>query len=559
MRRPPSRLHALRALLLLTPLLVALTTLPQDPTAPWPRKGAWLGKEICLDCHEQEGNAIAAGHHATVIGDGALHACETCHGPGQAHGDDADNATHLITHPRKVGQRTLVALCGQCHRDQIAAHGGDPAGFVAAGKDCTACHKVHEEIPATPHAGLRFDARTASLTAEPTGAARCLECHPLRDQLLAQSVHHSLAAAADPTGCEQCHGNGALHAETGGLARLITRPDRAADGIQTCRGCHAGVDPVEFHWVDRPAPLLSSGLTCTTCHRVHEIAPPGVSKVDPDTGQHEPVTNALCAQCHAPAMQVPGGAQPTEHAPRSAAHGSLAGTVHETLGLPDTPLAIGCGACHLGAEAHARAGGRKELLEPLGSARAAKQLSTCGKCHEQDEHLLHVRAGAHHRNDVSCLHCHSPAPARDRVRTDAERNCASCHRAVEASFRQPNHHPVPEGHMACSDCHEPHGARSRIRDLELRERRCVTCHTQYRGPFVFAHQASRSDGCVVCHAPHGSSNKRMLLQATPQQNCLQCHGDFPAFHDQTQGSVFINCLNCHTEVHGSHFSRYLFR
>ena len=66
-------------------------------------------------------------------------------------------------------------------------------------------------------------------------------------------------------------------------------------------------------------------------------------------------------------------------------------------------------------------------------------------------------------------------------------------------------------------------------------------------------------GCTTCHDPHGSPNRRLLHQVDTQQNCIACHGDFPSFHDQTQGSVFTNCLNCHTRIHGSNHSRYLFR
>ena len=113
--------------------------------------------------------------------------------------------------------------------------------------------------------------------------------------------------------------------------------------------------------------------------------------------------------------------------------------------------------------------------------------------------------------------------------------------------------------MDCVDCHEPHSARPRIRDRNLRHTSCVQCHTQYRGPFVFNHQASRTDGCVACHTPHGSTNRRLLKQPRTQQNCLQCHGDFPSFHDQTAGAVFTNCVNCHTQVHGSNHSRFLLR
>jgi predicted CXXCH cytochrome family protein len=113
--------------------------------------------------------------------------------------------------------------------------------------------------------------------------------------------------------------------------------------------------------------------------------------------------------------------------------------------------------------------------------------------------------------------------------------------------------------MHCSSCHEVHSARPRIRDLQLKQDVCVNCHRAYRGPFVFAHQASRQDGCIVCHTPHGTSNRRLMLQTNSQQNCIACHGDFPSFHDQTQGSVFTNCMNCHTEVHGSNHSRFFFR
>ena len=51
----------------------------------------------------------------------------------------------------------------------------------------------------------------------------------------------------------------------------------------------------------------------------------------------------------------------------------------------------------------------------------------------------------------------------------------------------------------------------------------------------------------------------MLQQVNTQQNCMQCHGDFPIFHDQKMGSVFTDCIKCHTEVHGSNHSRFLFR
>lgn len=567
---------ATRALVLLLPLFVALGStlveLRQDKTAPFPRRGHYVDENTCKDCHEDERNAIRGGVHAAVLDAKELHACETCHGPGEAHAKHQDNDPALITHPHKLGAAT-VAFCGRCHTDASKHHGGDLAGFLAAGKTCTTCHKVHSKTPsAAPRAGVAFVSRrdlAAHPEAKPVGAGKCLECHPLRDRLLQQS-HHAHLASTDDKGCETCHGPGSLHVETGGLARLIARPDTAGDGVATCRSCHEHVDPVDFHWKGKRKPLLSAGLTCTSCHTVHAAKPDVGAASGHASGPSQPLaaaphasvhtlpdagalasaastarqptaTNALCAKCHAPVIDVPHG------------------TIHTALGGRDTPLAQGCGGCHQGGEAHARSGGKKQFIDALRGSSAAHQRDTCLSCHKGESTLTHHAAGSHYRNDVGCLSCHSPSADKHAVRRDAESRCADCHQKVAAEFRMPNHHPVPEHAMGCSDCHDPHGARSKQRDLELRQDRCVRCHTQYRGPFVFAHQAGRSDGCVVCHTPHGSTNKRLLLQHTTQQNCLQCHGDFPIFHDQTQGAVFTNCLNCHTEVHGSNHSRYLFR
>ncbi len=548
----------LRALSLALPPLLLLSGAqePEGKTAPFPRNGKYSGMSECVVCHETQEGAIRKGHHAAVLEDPSLQQCESCHGPGKAHCADEDNATDLITHPPSLGRQGQITLCSRCHQQQIRDHGGDLPGFFAAGRVCTSCHKVHEAIPETPHPDLRFSRRADTVVdAAAVGAGKCVTCHPLRDILLQQSHHRSLSSTLTDSGCETCHGNGSLHVETNGLGRLITRPDRARDGIATCRGCHEDVDPRDFHWRDRRKPLLSGNLTCTTCHQVHRsvLGNLGGQATGP-LAEHAPreATNGVCMKCHQPAFAV------------------MVGTIHEAISRADTPLEKGCGACHEGADQHARNAGRKQMVESLHGSDREAQLRTCGKCHSRDEAMRHVKIGSHHRRGVSCLSCHSPAAAKGRVRADAEKNCTSCHQDVAAQFRMPNHHPVDvqakdpakprlNAHMGCTHCHDPHAARPKIRDRVLKFETCVKCHKRYRGPYVFEHQADRSQYCVVCHLPHGSPNNRLLKQRTSQQNCLQCHGDFPSFHDQTPGAVFTNCLRCHTEVHGSNHSRYLFR
>jgi DmsE family decaheme c-type cytochrome len=546
-------------------LCCAAAAAGQEPTAPFPRSGDYAGAAECIRCHEGQHKKLVRAPHGVILGATALPGCETCHGPGHRHAAADDNDPAAITMPAKLDGAAQERFCGRCHVDQIARHGGDMAGLRAAGKACTDCHEVHAR-PARPVLpGARFLARTdARSAAEPIGSAACVACHPLRDDLLQRSVHAKLAAHERADGCELCHGNGALHAASNGLARLITRPDRAADGAATCRLCHATVDQQEFHWRGRRKPFLAAGITCATCHRVHEAKvdaataaaalpariplAPSAQRAAPAAGAAAavaaaPATNRLCATCHVPALCT------------------MPGSTHALLGGPDLPLAQGCGSCHRGGEAHARAAGRRDLVERLGGAPAAVQAAACLQCHRKAEALRHVDQGVHQRRGVGCVDCHGPLHGADptTVTASAESNCQRCHAQQVAEFRQPNHHPVPEGRMQCSSCHEVHGARPRVRDLELCEQKCVECHAQYRGPFVYAHQASRRDGCVVCHVPHGSPNRRLLQQTNSQQNCLQCHGDFPVFHDQTPGAVFTDCMHCHTEVHGSNHSRFLFR
>lgn len=542
--RPRQRRNRRSAWLIGALFLAVAFTPVEDETAAWPRQGEYVGKLVCMECHEDEANKIEAGWHRAVVHSEILLGCETCHGPGKQHSDNEDNEPALITHPDKLGSMSRGRLCAQCHADQIKFHGGDPVGFLAAGKKCTSCHRVHEKKAPVDHPGVHFETRAAADQAnKPVGAKQCLTCHPLRNSLLERSHHHGFAAGKDSKGCETCHGNGTQHVASGGLSRLITRPDLAGDGVATCRSCHEQVDAKEFHWRGKHNPLLSEDMTCTTCHQVHQarFIPTMPSRNPRPPTEGRAPTNAVCAKCHEPA------------------YGILDNTIHELLGRRDIPLSQGCGACHEGSMEHVRHAGRKDLVESMHGTDAKFQAETCAQCHSADTAMHRARSGAHHKHQVTCLTCHSPAAPTTEVRKDASRRCTECHQQQAAEFKLPNHHPVPEGKMGCTDCHDPHSARPRLRNRQLRSESCVKCHKQYRGPFVFAHQASRTDGCVACHSPHGSINKLLLKQPTTQQNCLQCHGDFPSFHDQTSGAVFTDCLKCHTQVHGSNHSRYLFR
>jgi predicted CXXCH cytochrome family protein len=117
--------------------------------------------------------------------------------------------------------------------------------------------------------------------------------------------------------------------------------------------------------------------------------------------------------------------------------------------------------------------------------------------------------------------------------------------------------------MNCAQCHDPHGGdvlkpRGGLAMARQNES-CAQCHREQTRPFVFEHEALR-EGCTVCHNPHGSINRMMLVQSDSNL-CLKCH----AQRQQQGGEIFIGnaphaarmrqgscwAAGCHTAVHGS--------
>jgi predicted CXXCH cytochrome family protein len=86
------------------------------------------------------------------------------------------------------------------------------------------------------------------------------------------------------------------------------------------------------------------------------------------------------------------------------------------------------------------------------------------------------------------------------------------------------------------------------------------------GPFVFEHAPVKTeDSCLSCHAPHGSTNPRLLQVNNVNFLCLRCHTPnsngaapgAPSFHNQN--TKYQACTLCHTQIHGSNFSPVFFR
>ena len=139
--------------------------------------------------------------------------------------------------------------------------------------------------------------------------------------------------------------------------------------------------------------------------------------------------------------------------------------------------------------------------------------------------------------------------------------CYDCHQMQRSEARKAFAHPFFEGKMDCTGCHNMHSdtAAAQLARLNVNDT-CQQCHAETRGPYLWEHEPVSED-CGLCHAPHGSNHPAMLTKRAPLL-CQSCHSqaNHPSVAYDTDGlaeampSQFLlsqNCMNCHSQVHGS--------
>ncbi len=231
--------------------------------------------------------------------------------------------------------------------------------------------------------------------------------------------------------------------------------------------------------------------------------------------------------------------------------------------LPDS-----CASCHGDVAAHLKAevdGGEKGPIVSLKKMDAAGVNKTCLTCHDKARQA-NWAGGVHDRKGLACTTCHSihePKSAVAQLKTtrDSE-TCFSCHPAMRAKSMRTSHHPVREGKMDCASCHDPHDStKPKMVSAEWVNEKCLSCHTEKRGPFLWEHAPVR-ENCLNCHDPHGSNHDKLLVAKLPYL-CQRCHlntrhpGTLYDQRNTIAGTSPSNrvvehaCKNCHQNVHGS--------
>jgi DmsE family decaheme c-type cytochrome len=217
---------------------------------------------------------------------------------------------------------------------------------------------------------------------------------------------------------------------------------------------------------------------------------------------------------------------------------------------------------------------------------------TCLSCHEDDTTLAIFKTrhavpsdarGPFGHGQLQCEACHGPGGDHaGRVRRGQERpaipffgststasveaqngQCLDCHNSDIGAGWHSGGHPVDE--VACIDCHNSHSAVDEVLLTSTQPKVCFDCHQVVRSETMKAFSHPFFQGkmdCAGCHAPHGDNVATSLVHETVNDTCQSCHSQagHPSIAYGTEGlasgmpSEYLlgqNCMNCHSQVHGS--------
>ncbi len=163
----------------------------------------------------------------------------------------------------------------------------------------------------------------------------------------------------------------------------------------------------------------------------------------------------------------------------------------------------------------------------------------CAKCHDQPPADI-ARAGAAHKDDVSCTDCHESHKPKKAANIPA---CSQCHSGSAhyglkgCNTCHANPHAPLEIKLAnnltepCLSCHEPQIKQLREQKSKHTLLFCTGCHAEHR----------KVPMCLKCHKPHSADQV--------QADCSKCHkAHQPSV--VTYGETLVNkdCAGCHKKA-----------
>jgi DmsE family decaheme c-type cytochrome len=240
----------------------------------------------------------------------------------------------------------------------------------------------------------------------------------------------------------------------------------------------------------------------------------------------------------------------------------LKGTTHQlSAEMESADIQLACISCHSGADIHIDDPNIDNIGNPS-RMETHQVVATCSQCHQPHTETGTLGFDPHIGYDLSCTSCHQIHSVTESLLLDDKAAfCGQCHVSTTTRFGSRSNHPLESGNLTCISCHD-FKSQNEPRFGHGGSVNCAECHQDVAGPYLFEHQAVSSfategEGCIACHAPHGSPNDRLLVQ--PDDGlCRQCHG-LPPGHVTTHGGIGqqYGCVECHSAIHGSNDNRAL--
>lgn len=404
----------------------------------WPQIAASLGHQVHFDSdHPELGGLMCVGCHGVTV--------------------------HEFT--------PVDATCGECHADQSHIR----LGIMGAQTElhCVVCHDfMGQETSSLP--GVE-----PSMAMLPAGD-RCLACHQMA------AVFDRLELASDPHGlvCGACHDP--------------HQQDQAVEAVETCQGCHQGVDTLTVFHTGTHAPVLPN---CIACHTAHSW------RVDGND----------CIACHGPTPDAP--RRPGGSASLPATPAAL------TPALPVFPLPWASLAMH-------GAG----WMGPEPPPDAVTDSAPGAAVQQARRPFLHTRHEA-----IGCVQCHGRAGEHGVLTVRTERDCAACHHDPARAYE-------------CRSCHDEtsipahrdvdvplhlsvwEGVRSRVLPFDHGNHEGLSCQQCHTGPVLLAPEV----GCAGCHADHHR----------PEAECSSCHVPSPMELHGLESHLTCSNSGCHAGTAG---------
>lgn len=252
------------------------------------------------------------------------------------------------------------------------------------------------------------------------------------------------------------------------------------------------------------------------------------------------------------------------------------------------PVMYECDKCH-------QSNGEVHPKEDVEGFKLVKEVpALCFSCHEEKNIMKDVVHAPLKEGD--CFSCHDVHSSKNEGLLSAKPPglCYSCHNDLQSAVDSASVvHGALKSEKSCVSCHSPHSSAEKRMVLSPEPDICLSCHdkTIASGDRVikdmkktlskskYVHGAIENNGCSVCHSPHYSANKNLLVKSFPTGNyaaaqklnyalCLDCHesalyeeaetSEATGFRNGEKNLHYLhvnkekgrNCVNCH-DVHAS--------